>query len=96
MLRPQNEALGFVVFIALFILDPEMESPKTSEAGNPELYPIFRFLPRYPKYASSYLFWSFQEGMLLISWNSDKIHWFVFHTVTVELGVMGRIHSSSK
>lgn len=67
MLRPQNEALGFVVFIALFILDPEMESPKTSEAGNPELYPIFRFLPRYPKYASSYLFWSFQEGMLLIS-----------------------------
>lgn len=41
MLRPQNDGfslLGFVVFIALFILDPEMESPKTSEARNPELF----------------------------------------------------------
>lgn len=62
MHSPQNDGfslLGFVVFIAVFILEPEMGSPKTSEVRNPELffqYPIFRFLPCYSKYPSSYLF----------------------------------------
>lgn len=47
MLRPQNNGfslLGFVVFIALFILDPEMESPKTSEARNPELFFLISYV----------------------------------------------------
>lgn len=40
-IRPQNDGFGlvsFVVFIALLILDSEMESPKTSEVRNPELF----------------------------------------------------------
>lgn len=41
VLKPQNDGfslLGFVVFIALFILDAEIESPKTSEVRNPKLF----------------------------------------------------------
>lgn len=39
-------------------------------------------------------FFSFQEDMLIINWNSDKIHYFIFHVGTVELGVMGRVYNS--
>lgn len=43
MLSPQSDGfslLGFEVFIALFILDPEIESAEASQVRNPKLFNI--------------------------------------------------------